>query len=50
MKPFIRTEQYNFIKHQLHVLTNGHSTVNDKTVLNALHSLVNDKILVYFLN
>ena len=48
MKPFIRTEQYNFIKHQLHVLTNGHSTVNDKTVLNALHSLVNDKILSLF--
>lgn len=48
MKPFIRTEQYNFIKHQLHVLTNGHATVNDKTVLNALHSLVNDKILGLF--
>ncbi|PGL72211.1 FusB/FusC family EF-G-binding protein [Bacillus sp. AFS055030] len=48
MEPFIRTEQYNFIKHQLQVLTNGHSTVNDKTVLNALHSLVNDKILSLF--
>ncbi|MFB7140222.1 FusB/FusC family EF-G-binding protein [Gottfriedia sp. NPDC056225] len=48
MEPFIRTEQYNFIKQQLQVLTNGHASVNDRAVLNALHSLVSDKALGLF--
>ena len=48
MKPFIRTEQYNFIKHQMQILAQGHSTVNDLAVLNALHSLVSERVLSLF--
>ncbi|WP_088067293.1 FusB/FusC family EF-G-binding protein [Gottfriedia luciferensis] len=48
MKPFIRTEQYNFIKHQMQILAQGHATVNDMAVLTALHSLVSERILNLF--
>jgi hypothetical protein len=44
MEPFIRSDQYHFIKQQLKQLINGHATVNDQKVLNALKSLVHDKV------
>jgi Elongation factor G-binding protein, N-terminal/FBP C-terminal treble-clef zinc-finger len=48
MEPFIRCDQYNFIKVQTKNLVQAHSTVKDKDVLNALkfHSL--DKVLTVF--
>lgn len=50
MEPFIRTDQYQFIKAQTQILINAHSSVNDKSVLSALRSLVNDKVLNIFFN
>jgi hypothetical protein len=44
MEPFIRTDQYQFIRSQTQILINAHASVNDRTVLNALKSLVNDKV------
>lgn len=44
MEPFIRSDQYQFIKYQLQQLINGHATVNDTKVLNALKSLTQDKV------
>ncbi|TQR19373.1 FusB/FusC family EF-G-binding protein [Psychrobacillus vulpis] len=48
MNPFIRSDQYNFIKKQTLALVNGHLTVNDKAVLNALKSLTIEKVLGLF--
>lgn len=48
MEPFIRSDQYHFIKQQIKQLINGHATVNDPKVLNALKSLVHDKIQELF--
>ncbi|WP_075983057.1 FusB/FusC family EF-G-binding protein [Bacillus massilinigeriensis] len=48
MEPFIRNEQFNFIKIQTQKLINGHSTVNDKGVLNALESLALEAVLNLF--
>ncbi|NQD64836.1 FusB/FusC family EF-G-binding protein [Bacillus haikouensis] len=48
MEPFIRNDQYNFIHYQIKVLINGYSTVNDPGVLDALKSLVRDKIFNLF--
>jgi hypothetical protein len=48
MEPFIRSDQYHFIKQQLKQLINGHATVNDSKVLNALKSLVHDKVQELF--
>ncbi|MBX9971770.1 FusB/FusC family EF-G-binding protein [Cytobacillus firmus] len=48
MEPFIRNDQYNFIKYQTQVLINGHATVNDTGVLNALKSLSGEKVLGLF--
>jgi hypothetical protein len=44
MEPFIRTDQFQFIKLQTQILINGHSSVNDRNVLNALKSLASDKV------
>ncbi len=44
MEPFIRSNQYNFIKAQTQTLINGHSTVNDIDVLNALKSMAKEKV------
>ena len=48
MEPFIRNDQYNFIKSQTQVLINGHASVNDTGVLNALKSLSAEKVLSLF--
>jgi hypothetical protein len=48
MEPFIRSDQYNFIKAQTKILINGHSTVNDRDVLNALKSLAIEKVVNLF--
>lgn len=50
MEPFIRSDQFQFIKYQLQQLINGHATVNDTKVLNALKSLVQDKVHDLFPN
>ncbi|WP_078408903.1 FusB/FusC family EF-G-binding protein [Priestia abyssalis] len=44
MEPFIRSDQYNFIKVQTQTLINGHSTVNDIDVINALKSMAIEKV------
>jgi hypothetical protein len=48
MEPFIRSDQYNFIKMQTKILVSGHSTANDVDVLNALRSLSIEKVLNLF--
>lgn len=50
MERFIRNEQYNFIKEQTRIVVNGHSTVRDPDVLNALNSLSKEKVLQLFPN
>lgn len=50
MKPFIRSDQYNFIKAQIQILINGHATVNDNDVLQALKSIINEKVLHLFID
>lgn len=50
MHPFIRNDQFNFIKNQGQALINGHSTVNDQRVLNALKSLTSEKVSSLFEN
>jgi len=44
MEPFIRNDQYNFIKRQAQGLINGHASSNDANVLKALKSLTFEKI------
>ncbi|MGV3464908.1 MAG: FusB/FusC family EF-G-binding protein [Heyndrickxia sp.] len=48
MEPFIRVDQYQFIKYQTQILINSHSSVNDKNVLNAVKSLARDKVADLF--
>jgi len=48
MEPFIRSDQYNFIRTQIQVLVNAHSTVNDRIVLRALKSLTHEKVFTMF--
>lgn len=48
MEPFIRNDQYNFIRRQIQRLVNGHSTVADQSVLKALETLVEEKVLERF--
>jgi hypothetical protein len=48
MEPFIRVDQFQFIKIQTQQLINGYASVNDKNVLNALKSLVYDKVTSLF--
>lgn len=50
MELFIRSDQYNFIKTQTQILINGHSTVNDMAVLEALKSMANEKATSLFEN
>jgi hypothetical protein len=49
MEPFIRTDQFQFIKKQTQHLVNGYASVNDRKVLNALKSTVYDKVMNLFL-
>lgn len=48
MKPFIRSDQYHFIKAQTQILINGHASANDTGVLDALKSLAKEKVLHLF--
>ncbi|TDL76408.1 FusB/FusC family EF-G-binding protein [Peribacillus frigoritolerans] len=48
MEPFIRSDQYNYIKAQTQLLVNGYGTVNDPNVLNALKSLALERTLTLF--
>jgi hypothetical protein len=48
MEPFIRTDQFQFIKSQTQILIKGHASVNDKNVLSALKTLAVDKIINLF--
>ncbi|MGE7609563.1 FusB/FusC family EF-G-binding protein [Peribacillus frigoritolerans] len=48
MEPFIRSEQYNFIKSQTQILINGHATANDKDVINTLKTVAKERVLSLF--
>ncbi len=48
IEPFIRNDQFNFIKDQLKIVTNGHTTTNDLDVLHALKYLSLEKVLNIF--
>lgn len=48
MEPFIRNDQYNYIKRQAQGLINGHASSNDGNVLKALKSLTEEKIVNLF--
>ncbi|MFY4775698.1 FusB/FusC family EF-G-binding protein [Metabacillus sp. RGM 3146] len=48
MEPFIRSDQFNFIKYQTRHLVSGNATVNDADVLAALKSLAIEKVLGLF--
>ncbi|MCP3028907.1 FusB/FusC family EF-G-binding protein [Halobacillus sp. A5] len=48
MNSFIRSDQFNFIKNQTVHLINGHSTVNDTGVIQALKSISEEKVFNKF--
>lgn len=48
MEPFIRVDQYNFIKLQVRNLVNGHSTSNDDGVRNTIKSMAVERVLALF--
>jgi hypothetical protein len=48
MEPFIRSDQYNYIKAQTQLLVNGYGTVNDPNVLKALKSLAQERTFMLF--
>ncbi|MFB5282900.1 FusB/FusC family EF-G-binding protein [Peribacillus sp. Hz7] len=48
MEPFIRSDQYNFIRRQTQILINGHATANDIHVLTTLKTLAKEKVFGLF--
>ena len=48
MEPFIRSEQYNFIKSQTQILINGHATANDRDVISTVKSVAKERVLELF--
>ena len=50
MEPFLRNDQYNFIKAQTQILINGHSNTNDKAVLRALKEISKEKVFNLFMD
>ncbi|MGE6377855.1 FusB/FusC family EF-G-binding protein [Peribacillus muralis] len=48
MEPFIRSEQYNFIKLQTQILINGHATANDRDVIKTLKTVSKERVLQLF--
>ncbi|WP_191561193.1 FusB/FusC family EF-G-binding protein [Metabacillus idriensis] len=50
MQPFIRSDQYHFIKAQTMIIVNGNATVNDSNVLQALKSLAKEKVMNLFID
>ncbi|MCG3088450.1 FusB/FusC family EF-G-binding protein [Sporosarcina cyprini] len=47
-EPFIRNDQFNLIKRQVLHLVNGHATVNDPHVIDAMESLSIEKVVESF--
>ncbi|QDP39006.1 FusB/FusC family EF-G-binding protein [Radiobacillus deserti] len=43
MEPFIRNDQFNYIKKQAQSIVNGHSTANDKGVLTAVKTMAMER-------
>ncbi|MFJ7746780.1 FusB/FusC family EF-G-binding protein [Peribacillus sp. NPDC097295] len=48
MQPFIRNEQYNFIKSQTQILINGYVTANDRDVVSTVKSVAKERVLELF--
>lgn len=48
MQPFIRHEQYNFIKSQTQILINGYATANDRDVISTVKSVAKERVLELF--
>ncbi len=48
VEPFIRADQYHFIRKQVQKLVNAHATANDKDVQNTVKSLVEESVLKIF--
>ncbi|TYR81573.1 elongation factor G-binding protein [Priestia megaterium] len=48
MEPFIRNDQYNFIKAQIQTVINGHATVNGEDVLSAIKSIAEERVFTLF--
>ena len=48
MEPFIRSEQYNFIKSQTQILVNGHASANDRDVISTVKSVSKERVLELF--
>lgn len=45
---FMKNDQFNFIKRQVQLLVNGHGTVNDERVIDALESLSIERVFELF--
>ncbi|SFC91620.1 FBP C-terminal treble-clef zinc-finger [Bacillus sp. OV322] len=43
MEPFIRSDQFNFIKYQTQIIINGHATANDLNVRRTVKDLAKEK-------
>ncbi|MFT4414693.1 FusB/FusC family EF-G-binding protein [Fredinandcohnia humi] len=50
MEPFIKSDQYNFIRKQTETILSSYNTVNDTAVLNAVCSISQEKVLNLFPN
>jgi len=48
MEPFIRVDQYQYIKGQLKTIVNGYATANDENVIHILKNLVFERIMEQF--
>ncbi|WP_232696014.1 FusB/FusC family EF-G-binding protein [Brevibacillus daliensis] len=48
MEPFIRNDQYNFIKAQAKNIVNAYASVNDKAILHAVKSVAQEKAVGLF--
>lgn len=48
MNAFIRTDQFNFIRAQVRNLISAHSTSNDRDVLDAMKSMILERVLELF--
>jgi hypothetical protein len=48
MEPFIRPDQYHFIKKKSQQLINGHATTNDRAVTSAIKAIAHEEVLALF--
>lgn len=44
LKPFLRSDQFNFIKSQIQIVINGYASSHDSAVLSALTELTSEKV------